>query len=55
MGLTESFEIPRINLSFDYDNFVMAEIVHGPSRFREVTFVLFNLIVIIGKREVTII
>ncbi len=55
MELTESSEIPRINLSFDCDNFVAAKIVYGLSRFRKVTFVLLDLITIIGKREVTII
>ena len=55
MGLIGSSEILRINLGFDCNNFVVAEIVHGLSRFREATFIFFDLIAIVGKQEVTII
>ncbi len=55
MELTRSSEIPRMNLGFDHDNFVVAEIVHSPSRFREVTFVLLDFIAVIGEWEMTVI
>ena len=49
MGLTESFEIPRINLGFDCNNFVVAEIIHSPSWFMEVIFGFLDLFAIVGK------
>lgn len=55
MGLTKSFEIPRINLGFDYNNFDATEIIYDPSRFREVFFIFLDLIAIIGKQKMTII
>ncbi len=55
MGLIKSSEIPRMNLDFDRNNFVTAEIVYGSSKFREITFVFLDLIAIVSEREVTII
>ncbi len=49
MRLTGSSEIPRMNLSFDCNNFVAAEIVYGPSRFKKVIFVLLDLMAVIGE------
>lgn len=55
MSLTRSFEVLKMNLGFDYNNFVVTKIVHGLFRFKKVFFVFFNLIAIVDKREMTFI
>ena len=51
MGLTRSSEILKIDLGFNRDNFIVAKIVHSLSRFREITFVFFDLIIVVGERD----
>lgn len=55
MELTESSEIPKIDLGFDRNNFVTTEIVYSLSKFKEVIFVFFDLIAIVDQWEMTII
>lgn len=49
MELTKSFEIPRINLNFDYNNFIIAEIVYGLTKIRKIFVIFFNFITVVGK------
>lgn len=49
MELTDSFEIPRINLDFNRNNFVTAKIVHDLSLVKEIFITLLDLIAIISK------
>lgn len=55
MGLTRSFEILRIDLGFDRNNFVTTKIVYNLCRLREITFVFFDLITVVDEQKVTII
>lgn len=55
MSLTGSSKILRINLGFDYNNFVIAKIVHSLSKIKEIFVILLDLITVISKREMFII
>lgn len=47
--LTKSFEIPRINLELDYNNFILSKIIYSLSKVKKISFTLLNLITIIDK------
>lgn len=49
--LIGNFEIPGMNLSFDYNNFIPGKNIYSLSRVRKVFFNLFNFIAIIGKQK----
>ena len=55
MRLTKSFEILKINLSFDYNIFIVTKIVNSLFRFRKIFFIFFHLIIVISKWKMTII
>lgn len=55
MDLTNSFEIPRINLGFDRNNFMMAKIIHGLFWVKEIFITLLDLIAIVSEWELSVI
>lgn len=55
MELTGSFKIPKINLGFDYNNFIMAKIIYNLSQVKKIFITLLDLITIINKWEMSVI
>lgn len=49
MGLIRGFEILRINLDFDYDNFIIAKIIHSQSWAKKIFIIFLDPIVIISE------
>ncbi len=53
--LTGSFEILRMNLGFNCNNFVINKIVYGLSKFKKIFFIFFDFIVIVNEQEIIVI
>lgn len=55
MRLIGGFEISRIKLDFDCNNFIVAKIVHSSSWVKKIFIILLDLIVIVSEWEMSVI